>query len=301
MPDWLLTLLPYVAPLLVGLLTSGLATTLLSARRLRKDIAELQGLVGGDLTPQAKELLQEDVQHKVARLSALNRFPTFVGSDAARFIVIALTLAYAAFSALDVTQNGRLALAEELFAVVILAGLAGWHWYAFYVGWSIRQAARHRFVKDHGSIGDERHDQFVRGVTRGSLVGLGFLAIGGASVPLLTAYASTYARVAAVPTAVLVGTAVFIGTLLLADHAYDNPKAPQALYEFMNPTPLNEEQERRARERNAQRVRRREALREAGIRWWQVRKRRRWVAPDGGAERASRPGEEPEGEIGPAE
>lgn len=265
MDEWLRDILPFAAPVLVGLITSGLTTSLLAARRLRREIAGLQALVAADLSPDAKRLLGEDVRAKAVRLSSLNRYPVVVGSDAVRLLVIFGVVAFAAYGAYEVAARGRGVLVEDVMFPVMMTCLAGWHWFAFYVGWSTRLDARHRFLREAGGgYVDERHTRFVVGIANGGLVFLGFLAVGGAGVPFTAAWVSNYSEAGAA-LVVAVAVAVLLPVMFhVASRAYNNPAAPQALRHLITPSLTPEqvdeavaERRRQERDRDATRAPRR--------------------------------------------
>lgn len=267
MPDWIETFLPYVAPAAVAIVTTLFSASIFATRRLRHAISEDLAIVGSLNDGTAKHVLTEDVEQRVVRLSALNRFPVLVGGDGARMALLVAVDAFAIWVVADgLTNDAKPYIPDVLGAVAPLLVVQTWNWMALHASWSGRARARDKYLEDHSVVRDVRHAALVRAVGRSALMALGFISIGTAVasgvIPLAYVW---WGEKGLAPAVALAFIAVFLGfTQLALKIEHGDWKVSNSLNEWMHP-PLTDE----ARDKLVLEVRARHA--------WKVERKKRRI------------------------
>lgn len=180
MPDWLSATLPYVAPVLVGLIATAFGSSVLTVRRLRKELLD-DVAISASLTGVGRGLLARSNSERATRLAAWNRYPALVPQDLIRLGVIVLFAGMGALQARAYTQDApeRVYLDTEFLPLFVYVVIMSANWYSFHTSWIWRTKDRNMMIEAGGVERDADQAFFMQTVGIMSSGALGILVIVG--------------------------------------------------------------------------------------------------------------------------
>jgi hypothetical protein len=136
--------MPLLAPLILGVVTTAVASTFVTAKRLRNELQQESEMVDR-LPPDAQNELRAELRRRALLLVSVNRFPPFTRVDLLALFGVGVGLATGGFFVHAIATRrieepgfGILALAVPLYCFV--------SWNLFHPHWAKRALSRLRYV-----------------------------------------------------------------------------------------------------------------------------------------------------------
>lgn len=222
MPSWIVTALPFVAPVALAIVTTMITSSLLTPRRLRREVTEDIAIAQGTRGV-ARGLIAADIRNRTIALTAWNRYPAIIPQDLIRMavlIILAALLSFQAWSYVD-TPPETFYLDQDLIPPLIVVTFSVGQYYALLQSLYWRTVDRQRLLVSHAVPipGDRLFSQIVSQMTASMLGVLATVVPPAACLLTLANELDANGWIAAIALVASIGAA---GVMLLVQHAMHN-------------------------------------------------------------------------------